>query len=312
MGRAAWFDGSRAPTGPAASPLPDPVKCQEINGRTASPLRSVLMAASDISSAKSAEALFQSMNRSVGRTIHDYDLIQDGDRILVAMSGGKDSLFLLYILLEFQKKAPVHFDLIPVHLDQGQPGHEPAALKDLVESFGLDLHIEYQDTYSTVLELTPEGKTYCAVCSRMRRGILYRLAREMGCHRVALGHHREDLLSTFLMNAFFNGKLGSMPPVYRIEEGDLHVIRPLASVSEDDIKDFVSQKGWTVLPCNLCGSQEGARRKQMEQMLADLEKTSPQIKHSLLAALGNIHTDELMDRKLWTGSRRPEKVEAGS
>ena len=133
-------------------------------------------------SQKTPDSLFAGMNRQVGRAIHQYNLIEAGDRILVAMSGGKDSLFLLYILLEFQKKAPVQFDLVPVHLDQGQPGHEPAALKELVESFGLDLHIEYQDTYSTVLELTPEGKTYCAVCSRMRRGILYRLARELGCN----------------------------------------------------------------------------------------------------------------------------------
>ncbi|MEQ8352164.1 MAG: tRNA 2-thiocytidine(32) synthetase TtcA [Leptospiraceae bacterium] len=260
-------------------------------------------------SRKSEDSLFNAMNRQVGRTIHQYDLIEDGDRILVAMSGGKDSLFLLYILKEFQKKAPISFELVPVHLDQGQPGHTAEPLIELVQSMGFDLHIEYQDTYSTVLELTPEGKTYCAVCSRLRRGILYRLARETNCNRIALGHHREDLLSTFLMNAFFNGKLGSMPPVYRIEEGDLQVIRPLASVSEDDIKEFVSLKGWTVLPCNLCGSQEGARRKQMQHLLADLEKTSPQIKNSLLAALGNIHRDELMDQSLWTGSRRGPDLE---
>ena len=257
---------------------------------------------------KTEEQLFAAMNRQVGKTIHDYDLIQNHDRIMVAMSGGKDSLFLFHILQEFQKKAPIHFELVPVHLDQGQPGHDPAPLRELVGSAGYELHIEYQDTYSTVLELTPEGKTYCAVCSRMRRGVLYRLARELGCHRIALGHHREDLLSTFLMNAFFNGKLGSMPPVYRIEEGDLRVIRPLAGVSEDDIRAFVEIQGWTVLPCNLCGSQEGARRKQMETMLANLEKTSPQIKNSLLAALGNIHRDELLDQSLWTGSRRPEKA----
>ncbi|MCB1167955.1 MAG: tRNA 2-thiocytidine(32) synthetase TtcA, partial [Leptospiraceae bacterium] len=207
----------------------------------------------EIMGQKSPESLFAGMNRSVGKAIHDFDLIHDGDRILVAMSGGKDSLFLLHILLEFQKKAPISFELFPVHLDQGQPGHEPAALENIVESWGLPLHIEYQDTYSTVLELTPEGKTYCAVCSRLRRGILYRLARDHGCNRIALGHHREDLVATFLMNAFFNGKLGSMPPVYRIEEGDLHVIRPLALVSEDDIKEYVTMQGWTVLPCNLCG-----------------------------------------------------------
>tara|TARA_B100001939_G_scaffold322226_1_gene312537 strand:- start:91643 stop:92440 length:798 start_codon:yes stop_codon:yes gene_type:complete len=256
-------------------------------------------------SQKSEKSLFNSMNRQVGRAIQEYELIADGDRILVAMSGGKDSSFLLHILSEFQKKAPVSFELFPVHLDQGQPGHDSAPMKALVESMGYELHVEYQDTYSTVLDLTPEGKTYCAVCSRLRRGILYRLARENGCNRIALGHHREDLLSTFLMNAFFNGKLGSMPPIYRIEEGDLHVIRPLAQVSEDDIRSYVELQGWTVLPCNLCGSQEGARRKQMETMLADMEKSSPQIKNSLLAALGNIHRDELLDQSLWTGSRRP-------
>ncbi|MBI38900.1 MAG: tRNA 2-thiocytidine(32) synthetase TtcA [Leptospiraceae bacterium] len=258
----------------------------------------------DQMSQKTEKSLFTSMNRQVGRLIQQYGLIEDGDRILVAMSGGKDSSFLLHILSDFQKKAPVDFELFPVHLDQGQPGHEASPLQRLVESMGYDLHVEYQDTYSTVLDLTPEGKTYCAVCSRLRRGILYRLAREKGCNRIALGHHREDLLSTFLMNAFFNGKLGSMPPVYRIEEGDLHVIRPLATVSEDDIRSYVEIQGWTVLPCNLCGSQEGARRKQMETMLSEMERSSPQIKNSLLAALGNIHRDELMDQSLWIGDRR--------
>lgn len=246
-----------------------------------------------------ADRLEKSINRLIGESIAGYGMIQDGDRILVAVSGGKDSLCLLHFLESFRKKAPVHFELLAVNLDQGQPGFPEHILPELFASWEIPFHIEKEDTYSIVLEKTSPGQIYCAMCSRLRRGILYRIAREKNCNKIALGHHREDILQTFLLNAFFSGKMGTMPPVYRIQEGDLTVIRPLASVPEEKLREYAELKNWPIVPCNLCGSQEELKRKEMGLLLADLEKKYPQIKNSLFAALGNLHTEELLQRNLW-------------
>lgn len=243
------------------------------------------------------------INHLIGRAIAEYDLIRSGDRILVAVSGGKDSLCLLHFLRDFQKKAPVDFDILAVNLDQGQPGFPADVLPRLFRDWDVPHHIEFQDTYSIVLEKTSEGGTYCALCSRLRRGVLYRIAREKGCNRIALGHHRDDLLQTFLMNALFSGKLGTMPPVYTVAEGDLQVIRPLYSVPEELLARYAEISGWPIVPCNLCGSQDGLKRREMADLLRTLEEKSPGVKASLFGAMGNPHLDELLNPALWTGRR---------
>jgi tRNA 2-thiocytidine biosynthesis protein TtcA len=239
--------------------------------------------------------LYTKINHEMGRAIDRFRMIEDGDRILVAVSGGKDSLLLLRMLLDFQKKAPVRFDLLAVHVDQGQPGYDPAPLVAQLDAWQVPYHIEHQNTYDIVLEKTAPGKTYCTVCSRLRRGILYRLARERDCNSIALGHHREDMIHTFLLNAMFAGKMGGMPAAYTIREQDLRVIRPLASVHEDWIREYVQFAGWILLPCNLCGSQEGLKRKEVAELLVDLEKRYPVVKESLFAALNRVALEELLD-----------------
>lgn len=239
------------------------------------------------------------INRLIGQALHEYELIRAGDRILVAVSGGKDSLTMLHFLMEFQKKAPVPFDLWAVNVDQGQPGFPAEVLPRLFAEWNVPFHVERQDTYSVVLEKTAPGKTFCAVCSRLRRGILYRLARERGCNKIALGHHRDDLIQTFLLNGFFSGQLGTMTPIYTVEQGDLQVIRPLFAVPEDWIARFAALCEWPIVPCNLCGSQEGLKRLEMARLLAELEAKFPEVKNSLFRALGNPHPEQLLDRGLW-------------
>ena len=241
------------------------------------------------------DSLYTKINREMGKTIDRFDMIRDGDRILVAVSGGKDSLLLVRMLLDFQKKAPVRFELWAVNVDQGQPGYDPEPLIQHLEAWGVPYHIEHENTYEIVLEKTAPGKTYCAVCSRLRRGILYRLAREHGYNVIALGHHREDMIHTFLLNAMFTGKLGGMPAVYTIRDQDLRVIRPLTSVHEDWIREYVTLSGWQLLPCNLCGSQQGMKRQEVAKLLIDLEKRYPIVKQSLFAALGRVSVEELLD-----------------
>lgn len=250
---------------------------------------------------KDLQKLHTKINHGIGRAIEEFKLICEGDRILVAVSGGKDSLCLLHFLLQFQRKAPISFEVLAVNLDQGQPGFPPEVLPNLFEAWGAPYHIEKQDTYSIVLERI-QGRTMCSLCSRLRRGILYRVARERGCTKIALGHHRDDLLQTFLMNAFFSGKLGSMPPIYTIEEEDLQIIRPLYAVSEAWIAEYVALSQWPIIPCNLCGNQEGLKRQEMAELLGTLEKSYPELKNSLFGALGNVHRNELLDRSLWAHS----------
>lgn len=253
------------------------------------------------SSREELATLATSIERDMGRAFADFPMIEQGDRILVAVSGGKDSLCMLHFLQRFQRKAPIDFELLAVNVDQKQPDFPAHVLPALFADWEVDHHIEEQDTYSVVLAKTPVGKTFCAVCSRLRRGILYRLARERGCNKVALGHHREDLLATFLMNAFFSGKLATMPPIYSVAEGDLKVIRPMYAVPEQRLSRYAQLSAWPIIPCNLCGSQEGLRRAQMQKLLADLEKTHPALRETLLGALRHPHPNMLLDPGQWSG-----------
>jgi tRNA 2-thiocytidine biosynthesis protein TtcA len=236
--------------------------------------------------------------RDMGRAIGHHRLIEEGDRILVAMSGGKDSYGLLVLLRDLQARAPVAFDLIAVHLDQGQPGYDGAPLEAWLAAEGVPYKILHENTYDIVVDKIPEGKTYCSLCSRLRRGILYRAAGELGCNKIALGHHREDALETLLLNLFFGGKLASMPPRLTTDHGRFVVIRPLAYAAEADLAALAEARGFPILPCKLCGSQDEAQRKHMKALLADLERKHPTLRQTMLAALGNVNPSHLFDRRL--------------
>ena len=240
----------------------------------------------------------QRLLREVGRAISDHKLIDDGDRILVAVSGGKDSYGLLVILRDLQRRAPVTFDLIAVHLDQGHPGYDGAPLRAWLEAEGVPFRILSEDTYSIVTDKIPEGKTYCSLCARLRRGVLYRAADDLGCNKIALGHHREDALETLLLNLFFSGKLGAMPPRLVSDDGKHVVIRPLITCAESDLAALAVERRFPILPCNLCGSQSEAQRRQMKTLIATLEQKHPTVRASMLAALGNVVSSHLMDARL--------------
>jgi tRNA 2-thiocytidine biosynthesis protein TtcA len=236
--------------------------------------------------------------RDVGRAIADHGLIESGDRILVAMSGGKDSYAMCVLLRALQAKAPVRFDLLAVHLDQGQPGYDGAPLERWLASEEVPYKLLHEATYDIVVEKIPAGKTYCSLCSRLRRGILYRAAGELGCNKIALGHHRDDALETLLLNLFFGGKLASMPPRLTSDDGRYQVIRPLAYAAEKDLAAFADERGFPILPCKLCGSQQDAQRKQMKALLSQLEAKHPTLRQTMLAALGNVNPSHLFDRRL--------------
>jgi tRNA 2-thiocytidine biosynthesis protein TtcA len=236
--------------------------------------------------------------RDVGRAIGDFDLVNDGDRIMVAVSGGKDSYSLLVLLRALQRRAPVRFQLIAVHLDQGHPGYDGAPLARWLEREGFEHRILHENTYAIVTDKIPEGKTYCSLCSRLRRGILYRVADELGCNKIALGHHRDDALETLLLNLFFAGKLASMPARLTSDDGAHVVIRPLIYCAEETLARFATDHAFPILPCNLCGSQSEAQRKQMKALLNKMEAEHPQLRNSMLAALGNVNPTHLLDREL--------------
>jgi tRNA 2-thiocytidine biosynthesis protein TtcA len=238
--------------------------------------------------------------RDMGRAIGNHHLIEDGDRIMVAISGGKDSYGLLVLLRALQARAPVSFDLLAVHLDQGQPGYDGAPLERWLQAEGVPYKILRENTYAIVTDKIPEGKTYCSLCSRLRRGILYRVAGELGCNKIALGHHRDDALETLLLNLFFGGKLASMPPRLVSDDGRFVVIRPLAYAAEADLAALAEARGFPILPCRLCGSQDEAQRKQMKALLADLERKHPTLRQTMLAAIGNVVPSHLYGREVTT------------
>jgi tRNA 2-thiocytidine biosynthesis protein TtcA len=250
--------------------------------------------------------------RDVGRAIADHDLIHDGDRILVAMSGGKDSYGLLVLLRAMQRRAPVRFDLLAVHLDQGHPGYDGAPLRAWLEEEGVPYRILREDTYSIVTEKIPAGKTYCSLCSRLRRGILYQAASDLGCNKIALGHHREDTLETVLLNLFFGGKLSAMPARLTSDDRRHVVIRPLIYCAEAHLAALAEARRFPILPCNLCGSQAEAQRKQMKALLTQMERSNPNLRQTMLAALGNVVPSHLLDRGLARATPDQRPIGGGS
>jgi tRNA 2-thiocytidine biosynthesis protein TtcA len=245
------------------------------------------------------EQLQTRLLRLVGQTIADYGLIEDGDKIMVCLSGGKDSYSLLDLLLVLQRRAPIHFDLVAVNLDQKQPGFPAHVLPDYLTTLGIPFHIEQRDTYSIVKRLIPEGQTTCSLCSRLRRGHLYRVATELGATKIALGHHRDDILETLLLNLFYTGKLKTMPPKLRSKDGRHIVIRPLTAVREADLAHYAALRSFPIIPCDLCGSQEDLKRKQVKAFLTDWEQRSPGCKESMFAALSNVAPALLLDTRLF-------------
>ena len=233
--------------------------------------------------------------RQVGQAIMDFNMIEAGDRVMVCLSGGKDSFTMLDILMKMQQRAPVDFTLVAVNLDQKQPGFPDHILPDYLKSLGLPFHIETQDTYSIVKKVVPEGKTMCSLCSRLRRGILYRVADELKITKIALGHHRDEMLQTFFLNMFFGGKLKGMPPKLVSDDGGHVVIRPLAYVAEKDIIRWAEHRKFPIIPCNLCGSQENLQRKQVGNMLREWDKKFPGRIETMFTALQNVVPSHLMD-----------------
>ena len=237
--------------------------------------------------------------KAVHRACKDFTMLRPNDKILVALSGGKDSYGLAWALRHIQKAAPFKIDLVAFHLDQGQPGHDTHPIEGHMKALGVPYEIEYQDTYSRVVEKTEPGKVYCSLCSRFRRAILYKAATRHGCTKVALGHHADDLAETILLNMFFAGQMKTMPPRLKSDDGTQELIRPLAYVPESELIELSDNHKWPVVPCNLCGSQE-AQRKAVKNLLTELDTKYPEkrIKQSILASLGNVRPSHLLDREL--------------
>ena len=246
-----------------------------------------------------ANKLEKRLCRLAGQAIADFNMIEAGDRVMVCLSGGKDSYGLLDVLLKLRQRAPIDFDIVAVNLDQKHPGYPAQVLPDYLKSLGIEFRIAEQDTYSVVKRLVPEGKTMCSVCSRLRRGVLYRLAGELGATRIALGHHRDDILETFFLNLFFGGKLKAMPPKLGSDDGRHVVIRPLAYVKEKDLARYAEVRAFPIIPCDLCGSQDQLQRKQVKQLLRAWEKEFPGRVETVFNSLQRVVPSHLLDRKLF-------------
>ncbi len=243
--------------------------------------------------------LSKRLHRQVGQAIADFNMIEDGDKVMVCVSGGKDSYALLDILTNLRQRAPIRFELVAVNLDQKQPGFPEHVLPEYLKSLNVPFHIENQDTYSIVKRLIPEGKTMCSLCSRLRRGILYRVAGELGATKIALGHHRDDMLQTLFMNMFFGSRMKGMPPKLVSDDGKNIVIRPLAYVAETELERWAAHRAFPIIPCTLCGSQANLQRVQIRQMLREWDRKFPGRVDNLFTAMGNIVPSHLMDRNLY-------------
>ncbi len=243
--------------------------------------------------------LAKRLRRLAGQAIADFDMIREGDKVMACLSGGKDSYALLDILLHLKAHAPVNFDIVAVNLDQKQPNFPEHVLPDYLTKLGVPFHIEAQDTYSIVKRVIPEGKTMCSLCSRLRRGVLYRVASELGATKIALGHHRDDILETFLLNMFYGGKLKTMPPKLVSDDGKHVVIRPLAYCEEKDLAEWAEVKQFPIIPCTLCGSQENLKRKEAKALLREWEKKFPGRVETILTAMQNITPSHMLDRTLY-------------
>ncbi len=234
----------------------------------------------------------------LSRTCKGYELLADGDRILLALSGGKDSYGMVTLLGDLVPRLPFRVELVVVHLDQRQPGYDGKPLRRWLEARSLPFEIVSEDTYSVVTEHLSSADTYCSLCSRLRRGVLYSVAERLGCNKLALGHHRDDALETFLLNLFYSGKLQAMPAKYRTNDGRFEVIRPLIECAEDDLAAFAREQAFPILPCNLCGSQEGLKRDAMTRLLGEIEASHPHVRSVMLNALKNVRPSHLLDREL--------------
>ncbi|MBU4609563.1 tRNA 2-thiocytidine(32) synthetase TtcA [Achromobacter sp. GG226] len=257
--------------------------------------------------------LAKRLMRETGRAIVDFNMIEEGDRVMVCLSGGKDSYGLLDILMRLRERAPIDFEIIAVNLDQKQPGFPEHVLPEYLQKLGIPFHIETQDTYSIVKRLVPEGKTTCSLCSRLRRGILYRVADELGATKIALGHHRDDIVATFMMNLFYGGQMKAMPPKLVSDDGRHTVIRPLAYVKEDDLVAYAAWRAFPIIPCNLCGSQDGLKRQEAARLIDEWEARFPGRIDNMFNALSRVTPSHLMDRELFdfaglkpTGAPNPQ------
>ncbi len=239
------------------------------------------------------------LRRQVGMAIADYQMIEAGDKVMVCLSGGKDSYGMLDVLLSLQKTAPISFDLVAVNMDQKQPGFPEQVLPEYLSSLGVEYHIVEKDTYSIVKDVVPEGKTTCGLCSRLRRGTLYGFAQEIGANKIALGHHRDDIIETLFLNMFYGGKLKAMPPKLLSDDRRNVIIRPMAYCREEDLADYAEQKGFPIIPCNLCGSQENLQRQVIKQMLTDWEQQYPGRTETIFSAIKNVAPSQLADPQLF-------------